>query len=298
MVVKRIERVLGGRQHLDAEPVKQRPRPELRLCQAFGDPVVVCVGGLRAKWLVQVEKLLEGEVQPQPGRCAAEQMVVFGKAAPDRAHVRLGRPSIERQYSERLVGDSLADQHAQDVMVGPDQQRGRIGERRVGCKPLGIAMPVRADDRQATDAAMDLACDRPGCRIGGKKPVGVQKAHGFNPAQMGSARSSGRLTRAPGPVRMVDRSDQLDRGDAVAKRHNIFAPAVKRIGNSLEIAGKALPPFGRRTGDGVDLRLPVGIAGGECPLVLARRVGKPPAFGGHVLVDKPQAGRVVPLRRA
>ena len=124
-----VERALGGGDHLDAEAVEQRARPELRAGEAVGDMVVVVVGGLGREPPVEAEHRLERVVEPEPRRRAAQQVVVLGEAAPDRAAVGLGRAAVGARHAEVGERHALRVQHAEDVVVGGDEELRRVGKR-------------------------------------------------------------------------------------------------------------------------------------------------------------------------
>lgn len=56
-----------------------------------------------------------------------------------------------RSDAEIFQRDTLGIEHPQDVVIGLNEQRGRVGKRRVRRKPSRIAMPVRRDDGQVRD---------------------------------------------------------------------------------------------------------------------------------------------------
>ena len=90
-----VQRRLGGGQHLDAEPLEQRPGPEVRLGEPGRDLVVDGVGGVRAQRGVHPEHVAEGLLQPEPGRGAPEQVPVRGEAPPDHPAVGLHRAAVD-----------------------------------------------------------------------------------------------------------------------------------------------------------------------------------------------------------
>ena len=68
----------------------------------------------------------------------------------------------------------LRIEHAQQVVVGLEQQRGRIAERRIQREPCRIGMAVGADDRQVGHLDIELARQRPHAGIGREQAVWVQ----------------------------------------------------------------------------------------------------------------------------
>ena len=115
-------------------------------------------------------------VEPQPGRRAAKQIIVLGKAPPDRPAVGLDRRAVEGRHAEILQPHALAEQHAEDVVVGHDEQLRRIRERLVQRIPARIGVAVRADDRQVLDAGIEVAGERARMRFGGNSRSGSVSA--------------------------------------------------------------------------------------------------------------------------
>ena len=171
-----VERALGRGDDLDVEPLEQRARPELGPRQAVGDVVVVGVGGLGRQAVVEAEDRLEGMVEPEPRRRAAQQVVVLGEAAPDRAAVGLGRAAVGARHAEVGERHALRAEHAEDVVVGDDEELRRIGERQVLGVPARVGVAVRADDRQVAHLGVERARKAPHRGIGRKQPVRIQKS--------------------------------------------------------------------------------------------------------------------------
>ena len=91
------------------------------LASAGVDLIEQPVGGLRRQPLANAEHLVEGVIEPDAGRRAAEQLIVRGEGPPDLARVGFDRSrprwrpdAGDRQVLER---DALAVEHAEDVMV-------------------------------------------------------------------------------------------------------------------------------------------------------------------------------------
>src|SRR3546814_17019732 len=74
--------------------------------------------------------------------------------------------------SDLLQRNALAVEHAEDVMIGDDQQACRIAEGGVVGEPGGIGMAVRRDDRQMLDLRIQPPRDRPRGRVGREQAVG------------------------------------------------------------------------------------------------------------------------------
>ena len=125
-----VERAFGRGDRLDAEALEERARKELRAGEAVGDMVVGGVGGLGGQAAVEAEDRLEGMVEPEPRRGAAQQVVVLGEAAPDRRGVGLDRSAVRARDAEVGQRHALRAEHAEDVVVGDDEELGGVGEGR------------------------------------------------------------------------------------------------------------------------------------------------------------------------
>ena len=79
-------------------------------------------------------------------------MIVVGEELPDLARVTFDRATISARDAQRLQCNSLGTQHAEDIVVGRDEQlrRGAEAEVRVSEK-LWVNMTVRTDQRQVGD---------------------------------------------------------------------------------------------------------------------------------------------------
>jgi hypothetical protein len=154
-----VQRRLGGGQHLDAELLEQRARPEARLGEPGGDLVVDGVAGRRAEPGGDPEDRGERAFQPEPRRRAAEQVPVVREQPPDRPGVGLDRGTGTAGHAEAGDRDALAEQHPGDVVVRHDEQPGRVGERLVVGQQAGIDVAVRRDQRQGGRERVELAGD-------------------------------------------------------------------------------------------------------------------------------------------
>lgn len=184
MVRERVERRLGGGDHLDPEALEQRAGAEGGGGERLADPVEVEVGGLGFEGDVEPERFGEYPIELQPRRRAAEQMVMRRRGPPRLTRFGDWRPVIEGD-PQRFERNALAVEHPQDIMVGAEQQVSRVRERRVGRESCGIGMAVRADDRQASDAVVKAPSDRADIRVGRQQAIGMEYErlyHGNNPA--------------------------------------------------------------------------------------------------------------------
>ena len=144
-----VERALGGGDHLDVEALEKGARAESVLGQAVRDPVVMRIGVGGGERFIDAEQGLQHIVEPQTRRRATEQVIVLGKAPPDGAALGFDRCSVKARHPKVLETDALAEQHAVDVMIGNDEQPGRIGKGLVERIPAWIRMAVGTDDGQA-----------------------------------------------------------------------------------------------------------------------------------------------------
>ena len=84
-------------------------------------------------------------------------------------------------YLQILQGDTLAHEHAEDVVIGLHKELCRIGKRFVVCKPGGLSVPMRANDRQPLHMRIEGSCNLSRTGLGGKQTVYVDQ-HDLNAA--------------------------------------------------------------------------------------------------------------------
>ncbi len=178
MVGKRVERGVRRRQHLDAKALIQRPRQKLRRLQFRFDGFVVRIRRRRRESFGQAEQLLKCIVQPQARGGSAEEMIVAGEDAPHLARI-LNLLVADLQFFKR---DSLAVQHAKDVVIRLNEQRHRVGERLVAREPCGLRMAMRAHDGQGPDARIQPSRNRPCAFFRRKQPVFMKQRHSDLPS--------------------------------------------------------------------------------------------------------------------
>ena len=171
-----VARVVGGGQHLDAEPLEQRPGPVGVLGEPLGDLVVDRVRGLCRRPDGDVEDLGELRLEPVPRRRTAEQGPVLAQPAPHLAGLRLGE--LAAAHAEVVQRDAAGVQEAGDVVVGRDEERGRIRERHVVGEHAGVDVPVRREDRQVAHDVVDPPRDGADPRLGRQQPVGMPEEWG------------------------------------------------------------------------------------------------------------------------
>ncbi len=188
MPLEVVERTVGGGQRLDLEALEQGAGPEFRPLQAGRDMIVDPVAAFLRQPLGDAEDFGEGVVQPQPRGRAAEQLEVLGENPPDLSRVGLDRAAVDSGHADLLGADSLAVEHAVDIVVRDDEEPRRIGERRVLREPARIGVAVRAHDRQVFDGPVKLARHVPHRGLRWEQAVGMKRearslnGHGFPPA--------------------------------------------------------------------------------------------------------------------
>lgn len=105
---------------------------------------------------------------------------MLGEDAPDFAWILDDRLAD----AEIVHRDALAVKHAEDVVIGLDEERGGIGERRIFCEPRSLAVSVRADERQFCDVRVKGAGNFPSDRVGREQAVFVDEHRcGFYPLE-------------------------------------------------------------------------------------------------------------------
>src|SRR5690606_27806577 len=111
-------------------------------------------------------------VEPYPGGGTAKQMVIGGEEAPRRAWVG-GRRSAPVRYAKGAERDPLAIEHAIEIMIGREQQIGRVRPIGVSCEPCRVCMTMRANDWQSLHLGVERACDVTRLALGRKQAVGM-----------------------------------------------------------------------------------------------------------------------------
>ena len=81
-----------------------------------------------------------------------------GEDAPDLAWVRVGA-AVEVRDSQGLERDTLRVEHAEDVVVGLNEECGGVGEGLIFGKPAWVAVAVGGDDGQVTHCFVQLDGD-------------------------------------------------------------------------------------------------------------------------------------------
>ena len=174
VMIERIQRAVGGGQELDTEAVEEGAWAVVHTPQAIAQLVVHDVGRVGPQGFADAEHLGEGVVQPELRRSSPEEVVVLGELVPDLPALHLQRGTVQRLDAQRFHGDTLAVQQAQQIVVVGDQLASRVARPGVLRQHGGVAVAVRAHDRQVPGGFVqptgDLSC--PG--IGGEEAVFVE----------------------------------------------------------------------------------------------------------------------------
>ena len=204
----------------------------VRLGQPLGELVVDLVGGVRAAAAWSTPKTVAKRLlQPQPRRRAAEQVPVLGEACA-RSSGRRSRPGRRRGVGTPSCGrrDALAEQHPGQVVVGHDDQPGRVRERRVVGQDARVDVAVRGDQRQVPGVRVELAGDR--------------RAAPGSAGNSRSARSRCRLLAA-GPAGRAGRVEQV--GDRTGAPVAIDSLAARPV-SSASAPSRAVARAAQRVG--------------------------------------------------
>ena len=169
------QRRIGGGDDLDAESVEQRARAERIIGETLGDLVIGLVCGRAVEPDAHTEHVAERVIEPQPRRSSPEQVHVAGEGPPCVARSGHVANSVGRPDAERLERHALAVEHPHEVVVGRDEQVGRIGEGFVVGEPSWIGVAVRAQQGKVGDLVVQLASDVALDRVGGEEPVGMER---------------------------------------------------------------------------------------------------------------------------
>src|SRR3954453_3110586 len=176
VIFERVDRAFGGRKHFDAEPVEKRARPKRGLLERSGNAIIIESSSLARQANIEPKDFAEDPVEPHAGRRALEQVVVLGEEAPDRSRIAFRGPTVDAWDSEQLEPNALAVEHAEEIMVGDEQQLGGIRKTLIQREPCGISVAVRTEDRQRPNVLIKLAGDLPGRNVGREQPVGMKDA--------------------------------------------------------------------------------------------------------------------------
>jgi hypothetical protein len=163
-------RIIGGGKDLQVETGEEGAGPELGAGQAGGDGVVALVGPFAGQGQLDAEQLVQLVLQPQPAGRAPQGVPVDTEVAPDLPGSVRTRP-----LAQRLQRDTDGVEDPQNVVIGADQERGRVGERAVSVEQPDVDMAVDGDQREPGDAGQQLTGHGPGGRIHREQTVGVQR---------------------------------------------------------------------------------------------------------------------------
>ena len=146
-----VARVVGRREHLDAEAGVERPRPEGVLAEAREDLVIDRIGRLQRRADGDAEQVDELRFEPVAHCGAAVDVPVPAELPPDAS-----RPFLRQRVvadSELVERDAGGVEQPRDVVVRGDEHADRVVERLVEGEPPRIDVPVRADQGEVPDAS-------------------------------------------------------------------------------------------------------------------------------------------------
>ena len=173
VAAERIERRVGCGQHFETEAFIERARQKCGRLQVFRDDVVVVVSRAAGEPEIEAEECLKGVVEPHARRRAAKEIVLVGEDAPDPARV-LHLVDADFEVVER---DSLAVEHAVNVMIGLNEKLGRVRERFVLCKPGSLCVSMGAEDGQCAHAGVKTPGHSACGRVGREEAIFVKQGH-------------------------------------------------------------------------------------------------------------------------
>src|SRR5207245_2797111 len=96
-------------------------------------------------------------LEPQAAGGAGEERETLREPPPDQPPDLLNRSAVASRDAQVLHAYALAVEHAEDVVVGHDQQVGRRGEARGRiCEQAPMDVSVRTDQRQTGNTVVEL----------------------------------------------------------------------------------------------------------------------------------------------
>src|ERR1700693_3282926 len=151
MMRQRIERRLGGRNHLDVEALEQRARTKRWKSKTFVDVIEQAIGGFGRQTLLNAEDLVERVIEPEARGRASEQVIVGREGSPDLARILFAAAAIAARNAEILEPYALAVEHPEDIVIRRDEQRRGVAEWLVVGVPPGVGVTGGAYERQVLD---------------------------------------------------------------------------------------------------------------------------------------------------
>ena len=173
-----IERAFGGRDDFDVESFKKRSGAEVVVPKTRADMIIVGVGGVGSECLGKPEYLLERMVEPKPRRRSSEEIVVFREQAPDLPAVFLGGSAICTRHPQGLKRHALRMKHAEHVVIGRDEEIGRVWKMGILREPTRVRVTMGRNDRRGFDGFIERARNVACSCLCWKQPVGVKERHG------------------------------------------------------------------------------------------------------------------------
>jgi len=182
---QQIEGAIRCRDDFDIETLEQGARPEGVGHQLGSNRIIAGIGIVGGQRRGDAEQVLQRVVQPEPGRRAAEQVVILGEEAPDPAAIGLDRRAVQRGHPKIFQPDPLAEQHPENIVVRNDQQLGGVGEVLVLGVPARIGVAVRRNNREILHRGIEFTRHGARRRIGRKQQFRGDKAHDISRSSFG-----------------------------------------------------------------------------------------------------------------
>jgi hypothetical protein len=124
---QRIKRALGGGDDFDAAAIEQRSRAEFIAIQFGVDGIEIMVRSLAGEPDIDAKGFGKHPVEPDMRGRAAKQVIVLREQPPCLARVRGGCLALACD-SQIFHRDALRIGHAQHLVIGLQQQLGRIAK--------------------------------------------------------------------------------------------------------------------------------------------------------------------------
>ena len=154
-----------------SEALVERARQELGRAELLADGVVVVVGGLLRRAARQGRRA--------PERHSRATCAWAFRERGSNARQRCARPGADPNDGlpdlQVVHRDALAVEHPEDIVVGLDEELGRIGKRLVAGKPCRLGMAVGADDGQICYFLVEILGDSARSRLGREQAIGIDQ---------------------------------------------------------------------------------------------------------------------------
>ena len=131
-------------------------------------------------------------VEPEAGGGAAEEEVVGGEEAPGCAGIDVAGAAAGVGDAEGIERDALRVEHAEDVVVGGEEESGGVGEGVVRGEPGGVGVAVLGEDGEVADGGVELGGEGALGGVGGEEAVGIEHGRVFAALRMTVTRGDGK----------------------------------------------------------------------------------------------------------